>query len=116
MRKLILITFMLCFLSTQVLGSVVYENEHKQQGDIHGLIHELGQPHSHDHDDESNFKLSYSVEAFEHIAPDTDCCVFGLIDASPRQTSDKNLSGTVIWYASNWSSPHLQHIKPPPRY
>lgn len=109
-------TFIFCFLSTQVLGSVVYENEHKKQGDLHGLIHELGQPHSHDHDNQATFELSYSAEAIEHIGQDADCCVVGLLNTSPLNLTDKKPSGAVILYTSNWSPPFLQHIKPPPRY
>ena len=116
MRKVILMTFILCLLSTQVLGSVAYENDHKKQGDLHGLMHELGQPHSHDHEDESKFELSYSDEAIEHIGQDTHCCVVALVNTLPIELTDRKPSGNVIWYANNWSPPFLQHIKPPPRY
>ena len=98
-----------------MLGSVAYENDHKQQGDLHGLMHELGQPHSHGHKDESKFKLSYSIEAIEHIEQDKDCCVVALVNL-PINLSDKKPSRAVIWYVGNWSPPNLQHIKPPPRY
>ena len=119
MQKLVLITFILCFLSTQVLGSVAYENDHKKQGDVHGLMHELGQPHTHEHDghdDEEKFKLSYSSEAIEHIEQDIECCVVALVNASSIELTDTKPSAAVIWYANNWSPPFLQHIKPPPRY
>ena len=116
MRNLVLISFILCFLSTQVLGSVVYDNEHKKQGDLHALIHELGQTHSHDQEDESRFELSYSAEAIDHIGQDTDCCVVALLNASRIDLSERKPSGAVIWYANNWSPPFLQHIKPPPRH
>lgn len=116
MRTFILMTIIFCFLSTQVLGSVTYENDHKQQGDLHGLMHEFGQPHNHDHEDESKFELSYSDEAFEHIEQDTDCCAAALVNTLPIELADRKPSGAVIWYANNWSQPFLQHIKPPPRY
>lgn len=119
MRKSILMTFILCFLSTQVLGSVVYEDDHKQLGDLHGLIHELGHPHTHDDDHENNeseFELSYTTEAMDHVGQDADCCVVALVNTSPLELSDKKPSGDVIWYTSNWSPPFLQHIKPPPRH
>lgn len=116
MRIIILMTFILSFLSTQVLASVAYENDHKQQGDLHGLMHEFGQPHSHDHEDESKFELSYSDEAIKHIQQDTHCCVAALVNTLPIEITDRKPSDAVIWYADNWSPPFLQHIKPPPRY
>lgn len=116
MQKLILMTFILCFLSTQVLGSVAYENEHKKQGELHGLMHELGQPHSHEHKDQEKFQPSYSSEAIEHIEQDADCCVVALVNTSSTELADRKPSGAVIWYANNWSPPFLQHLKPPPRY
>jgi hypothetical protein len=116
MRNFILITLILCFLSTQVLGSVVYENEHKKQGDLHGLIHELGQPHSHYHDNEDKFELSYSTEAIEHVGQDVDCSVVALVNTSPIELTNRKPSDAVVSYASDWSPPFLQHIKPPPRH
>ncbi len=98
MRILILITFILSFLSTQVLGSVAYDNVHKQQGDLHGLAHELGQPHSHDHEDESKFVVTYSAEALEHIEQDIDCCVTALVNTSPLDLADTQPTGAVTLY------------------
>lgn len=116
MRKTILITFLLCFLSTQVLGSVAYENEHKTQSDMHSFMHEFDQPHTHDHEDESKVTLSYSSEAIEHINQDADCCVVGLIDTAVDNLSEHNPHNAVNWRINNWSPPFLRHIKPPPRY
>ena len=115
MRKSILITFLLCFLSTQVLGSVAYKNDHKAQGDVHSFMHELDQPHTHDYEDESKFTLSYTSEAIEHINQDADCCVIGLIDTSVDNLSERKPIGAVNWPVNNWSPPFLRHIKPPPR-
>lgn len=116
MRNIVLITFILCFLSTQVFGSVAYESEHSKQGDLHGFMHDIGQPHTHENEDESEYKLSYSSEAIEHIDQDTDCCVVGLLDTSAINLSDRKPSQAVNWFVNNWSPPFLQSIKPPPRY
>ncbi|WP_232842810.1 hypothetical protein [Psychrosphaera ytuae] len=99
-----------------MLGSVSYESEHKTQGALHGLIHELGQPHSHDHDNEEKFEISYSTEAIEHVQQDLDCCVVALVMTTVVELPDKKPSGAVIWYANNWSPPFIQHINPPPRF
>ena len=115
MRNLVVMTFLLCFLSTQVLGGIAYENNHKQHGDLHGLIHELGQPHSHDYEDEYKFELSYSDEAIEHIEQDSHCGAVVPVSTLPIMLSDRKSSGAVFWYANNWSSPFLPHTKPPPR-
>ncbi|WP_196137886.1 hypothetical protein [Aliikangiella sp. G2MR2-5] len=115
MQKIILITMLLCVLSAQVLGSVAYENEqHSTQGDVHSLMHEVGQPHSHEHDDESQFTLSYSDEAFEHINEDSECCVVGLLEMSSANVSARDPSNAVSSIVTNWSPPFLQYIKPPP--
>lgn len=116
MKKIIIITITLCLLSTNVLGGIAYENLHEKENDIHGLLHELGQPHSHYHDDNYDYELSYTSDAFEHIQSDTDCCVLGLINVSLTQVICKNMSGIIVLCSSHWVSPHLQHIKPPPRY
>jgi len=116
MQKTILIIMMLCTLSTQVFGSIAYESGHSSQGDAHSLMHEIGQPHSHDHEDESEFRLSYSDEAIEHINEDLECCVVGLIGMSTASLSNRNPSSVVNFYASDWSPPFLKYIKPPPRH
>lgn len=115
MRQIVLLTLLLCFLSTQVFGSVAYESEHETHGDVHGFMHELEQPHSHDSDDQSEFALSYSEEAIEHVGQSGDCCVVGLLEAPSDYLPERKPSNAITWYASNWSAPYLQGVKPPPR-
>ncbi|TQF67498.1 hypothetical protein [Pseudoalteromonas luteoviolacea] len=115
MRQFSIIFIMLCILSTQVFGSVAYDGEHKSQGDSHSLLHEIGQPHSHDHDDETNFTLSFSKDAIEHINQDLECCITAIVEVSPLREPAIKPSGPVILLSANWSPPFLKHSTPPPR-
>ncbi|AZZ97090.1 hypothetical protein [Pseudoalteromonas sp. R3] len=115
MHKLTLILIMLCILSTQVFGSVAYEGEHKSQGDAHALLHEIGQPHSHDHDDEGEFSLSFSKEAVKHINQDLDCCTTGIVEVSPYSKSEVKPTGPIASISADWSPPFIKHTTPPPR-
>lgn len=116
MQKTILIITMLCALSTQLFGSVAHGNEHSSQGDVHGFMHEIGQSHSHDHVDESEFTLSYSEEAIEHINEDIECCILGLLEMSPANISERKPFSAINPYSNYWSPPFLKYIKPPPKH
>ena len=115
MKKTILFILILCVLSTQVFGSIAYESDHNEHGEIHSLMHEFDQPHSHDLEDESQFTISYSDEAIEHINEDAKCCVIGVLEMSPMNLSERKPTNVVKFYANNWSPPLLKGVKPPPR-
>lgn len=115
MHKTILLTFILCFLSTQVLGSVAYKSEHKMQDDVHSFMHELDVPHTHEHQDESKFTFSYSSEALEHINQDEDFCAIDFIDAVINNLPESKPISAMSWNANKWPPPFLNHAKPPPR-
>ncbi|MCF2856089.1 hypothetical protein L1286_01270 [Pseudoalteromonas sp. SMS1] len=115
MRKFSIIIVMLCILSTQVFGSIAYDGQHQSQGDTHGLLHEIGQPHSHDHNDEVNFTLSFTQEAVEHINQDLECCITAIVEASPLREPAIKPTGPVISLSADWSPPFLKHNTPPPR-
>jgi hypothetical protein len=118
MQKIILIIIMLCTLSTQVLGTISHGDEHSSLGDIHSFMHEIDQPHSHDHEDEDGlgFTLSYSQEAIEHINEDIESYVVGLLEMSSANVTWAKPFNTINRYAINWSSPFLQYSKPPPKH
>ncbi|WP_063371294.1 hypothetical protein [Pseudoalteromonas luteoviolacea] len=115
MRKLTLIFMMLCILSTQVFGMVAHEGEHRSQGDEHSLLHEIGQPHSHDHDDETDYTLSFSKEAVKHINQDLECCITAVVEVVPASTPEIKPMGPIISFGANWSPPFLKHSTPPPK-
>lgn len=115
MRKIPFLLLILCILSTQVFGSIVHHDEYQTQGDMHNLMHEIGQPHSHDHEDESEFTLSYSKEAIEHISQDIACCISALTEITPLVTLEIKPTGAISSFSPNWSPPFLKHNTPPPK-
>ncbi|TMP82272.1 hypothetical protein CWB73_05125 [Pseudoalteromonas phenolica] len=115
MRKLTLLVMMLCILSTQVFGSVAHGEKHHIQGDVHQLLHEIGQPHSHDHDDKSEFEISFSKDAVKHINQDLHCCATVALDAFPYSKAEIKPMGSIVSINNNWSPPFIKHTTPPPR-
>ncbi|MDK2593945.1 hypothetical protein [Pseudoalteromonas obscura] len=115
MRQLILIFIMFCVLSTQVFGSVVHEGEHKSLGDEHSLLHEIGQPHSHEHEDDGEFTLSFTKEAVEHINQDLECCITAIVEVSQVTEPEIKPTGPIVSLSANWSPPFLKHTTPPPK-
>lgn len=115
MRKLTLLLMMLCILSTQVFGSIAHGGEHHSPGDAHHLLHEIGQPHSHDHDDESDFEISFSKDAVKHINQDLHCCAAGTLEAFPYSKAEVKPMGSIVSIDVDWSPPYIKHTTPPPR-
>lgn len=95
---------------------MLFEAAHQDQGDVHGLLHEIGQPHSHDHDDESQFTLSYSKDAVKHINQDLECCITAIVEISPVSIPDIKPMDAIASLTANWSPPFIQHTTPPPRF
>ncbi|CCQ10941.1 hypothetical protein PALB_18150 [Pseudoalteromonas luteoviolacea B = ATCC 29581] len=116
MRKVSLILVMFCFLSTQVFGRMAFESSHESINDVHGLLHEIGQPHSHDENDHSQFSISFSKDAVEHINQDIDCCVTAIIAVEKTRDHFSKPIGVIASLPDNWSAPFIQDTTPPPRF
>lgn len=115
MRKIFLTFIMLCILCTQVFGSFAHEGEHKHQGDFHSFLHEIGHPHSHDHDDDGHFKLSFSHEAVKHINQDIDCSSTAILPLLPISFLHIKPIAPIESICADWSPPFLKNTTPPPK-
>ena len=117
MQKFSLIFLIFCLASYFTLGSIAFENEHHHQYDeIHSLMHELGQPHSHDEQEyENTYLLSFSKDAIKHVNQDLNLFTLATFENPSSNLTTHHLSLKTPLFIRHWSSPLIKTDTPPPK-
>lgn len=109
--------FLLVFLmSAQSLGMVLpAEGHHHVADQMHSFFHEVGQSHSHEPADDSQFEISYTQDAYEHSNPHQDGSVAGILYILGENFPDSPPGPQISATSCAWEAPFLSNISPPPK-
>ncbi|MCC2615027.1 hypothetical protein LJ739_02070 [Aestuariibacter halophilus] len=116
MSKFLSVLVLLVCVAFNALDATASHGQHHSNGnDIHGYFHHIGQPHSHDAEDEQQFSVDYSQAAFEHSDPHAEVGMVALITeiSGVAQQGPALFDGPMV--VPNWDPPYLEDIPPPPK-
>ncbi|AWL13147.1 hypothetical protein HMF8227_02695 [Saliniradius amylolyticus] len=103
-------------LSVQSLGwSMPSDSHHSVSDQAHQWLHHLGQSHTHDEHDQTQFEISYSEAGFDHSNPHQDTGTVAIIDLVALRTIERSPGPAIESIVPNWAPPDLEYLSPPPK-
>ena len=113
--KLAALLMVFCLSAQSLSFAMPHDAHHDVAGSVHDYFHSVGQPHSHDDQDKSQFEISYTAEAFDHSNPFQEGGVVGLAEVSALTSPDSLPDSEIRTRASTWEPPFLKYTPPPPK-